>query len=55
MQTVAAKLRTGAGDARPALRSTQLEVAHQLGLDGAKPGKTKAPIPDPCCSWAGPI
>jgi hypothetical protein len=34
-----------AGDPLRALRTTQLEVAHQLGLDGAQPGETQAPDP----------
>jgi uncharacterized membrane protein YccC len=35
MHTVAAKLRSGSGGSLPPLRSTHLEVARQLGVDGA--------------------
>ncbi len=41
MHTVAAKLRSGSGGPLPPLRSTQLEVAHLLGVDGAERDLTK--------------
>jgi hypothetical protein len=45
MQVVAAKLRTGSDGSLPPLRSTQLELARRLGVDG--PGRRATGTVDP--------
>ncbi len=45
MHTVAVQLRSGSGGPLPPLRSTQLEAARLLGVDGADGDRTKPLVP----------